>query len=42
MWQQVEPKVVYRQNVSQTKQFAATGNADVAFLPLALLKPNEG
>lgn len=42
IWQQVEPKVVYAQNVSQTKQFAATGNAEVAFLPLALVKPNEG
>ncbi len=42
LWQQVEPKIVYAQNVSQTKQFAATGNAEVAFLPLALVKPNEG
>lgn len=42
LWQQVEPKVVYAQNVSMTKQFAATGNAEVAFLPLALVKPNEG
>jgi molybdate transport system substrate-binding protein len=42
LWQQVEPKVVYAQNVSQTKQYAATGNAEVAFLPRALVKPNEG
>ncbi|HEY0547110.1 MAG TPA: molybdate ABC transporter substrate-binding protein [Pyrinomonadaceae bacterium] len=42
LWQQVEPKVVYAQNVTQTKQFASTGNAEVAFLPLALMKPNEG
>lgn len=42
LWQQVEPKVVYAQNVSMTKQVAATGNAEVAFLPLALVKPNEG
>ncbi|HEY0322170.1 MAG TPA: molybdate ABC transporter substrate-binding protein [Pyrinomonadaceae bacterium] len=42
LWQQVEPKVVYAQNVSQTKQFASTGNAEVAFLPLALMKPGEG
>lgn len=42
LWQQVEPKIVYAQNVSQTKQFAATGNAEVAFLPLALVKPEEG
>jgi molybdate transport system substrate-binding protein len=42
LWQRVEPKVVYAQNVSQTKQVAATGNAEVAFLPLSLVKPNEG
>ncbi len=42
LWQQVEPKVVYAQNVAQTKQYAATGNAEVAFLPLALVKPDEG
>jgi molybdate transport system substrate-binding protein len=34
--------VVYGQSVSQAKQFAATGNAEVAFIPLALVKPGEG
>jgi molybdate transport system substrate-binding protein len=42
LWAQVESKVIYGQNVSQTKQYASTGNAEVAFLPLALVKPNEG
>jgi molybdate transport system substrate-binding protein len=42
LWPQVEPKVIYGQNVSQTKQYAATGNAEVAFIPLALTKANEG
>jgi molybdate transport system substrate-binding protein len=42
IWSEIEPKVVYAQNVSQTKQFAATGNAEVAFIPLALVKPGEG
>ena len=42
IWPQVEAKVVYGQNVSQTKQYAATGNAEVAFIPLALVKANEG
>ncbi len=42
IWSQVEPKVIYAQNVSQTKQYAATGNAEVAFIPLALVKPGEG
>lgn len=42
LWQQVEPKVVYAQNVSMTKQYASSGNAEVAFLPLALVKAGEG
>ena len=42
IWTQVEPKVVYGTNVSNTKQFATSGNADVAFLPLALVKKDEG
>jgi len=42
IWNQVESKVIYGQNVSQTKQYAATGNAEVAFIPLALVKPGEG
>jgi molybdate transport system substrate-binding protein len=42
IWNQIEPKVIYAQNVSQAKQYAATGNAEVAFIPLALIKPGEG
>jgi molybdate transport system substrate-binding protein len=42
LWTQVEPKVIYGQNVSQAKQQAATGNAEVAFVPLSLIKPGEG
>ncbi|MGA9996095.1 MAG: molybdate ABC transporter substrate-binding protein [Pyrinomonadaceae bacterium] len=42
LWQGVEPKVVYAQNVSQAKQYAATGNADVAFIPLSLVHAGEG
>ena len=42
IWNQIERKVVYGQSVSQTKQFAATGNAEVAFIPMALFKPGEG
>jgi molybdate transport system substrate-binding protein len=42
IWSEVEAKVVYAQNVSQAKQYAATGNAEVAFIPLALVKPGEG
>ena len=42
IWAQVEPKVVYGTNVSNTKQYATSGNADVAFIPLALVKKDEG
>lgn len=42
LWEQVSPKVVYGQNVAQTKQFVSTGNAEAAFIPLALLKRDEG
>lgn len=42
VWERVEPKVVYAQNVAQAKQFAATGNAEAAFVPRSLIKPNEG
>jgi molybdate transport system substrate-binding protein len=42
LWSRIEPKVVYGSNVSQTKQYASTGNAEVAFIPLSLVKPNEG
>ena len=42
LWPQVEPKVIYGQSVTQARQYAATGNAEVAFIPLALVKPGEG
>lgn len=42
IWSEVEPKVIYGQSVSQAKQYAATGNAEAAFIPLALVKPGEG
>jgi molybdate transport system substrate-binding protein len=42
IWTQIEPRVVYAQNVSQARQYAATGNAEVAFIPLALVKPGDG
>lgn len=37
LWPRVEPKIVYGQSVAQAKQYAATGNADAAFVPLALV-----
>ncbi|HVG32379.1 MAG TPA: molybdate ABC transporter substrate-binding protein [Pyrinomonadaceae bacterium] len=42
LWKDVEPKVVYGQNVTQTKQYAATGNADAAFIPRSLVREGEG
>lgn len=42
VWEKVEPKVVYGQNVTQVKQFAASGNADAAFIPRSLVKTGEG
>ena len=41
VWSEVEPKVVYGTNVSNTRQYAMSGNADVAFIPLALVKQGE-
>ena len=35
-WDAVSPKAVYGENVAQTLTFAASGNADVAFVPLSL------
>ena len=42
IWNEIEAKVVYAQNVSQAKQYVATGNAEIAFIPLALVKSGEG
>jgi molybdate transport system substrate-binding protein len=42
LWKDVESKVVYGQNVTQAKQYAATGNADVAFIPRSLVREGEG
>lgn len=42
IWNQVEARVVYAQNVSQTRQYASTGNAEVAFISLALVPAGSG
>jgi molybdate transport system substrate-binding protein len=34
--------VVYASNVAQAKQFALSGNADAAFIPLSLTRAEEG
>jgi|SRR5579863_7725968 len=40
LWETVQPKIVYGQNISITTQYAATGNADAAFTALALVYDN--
>lgn len=42
IWEQLEPKVVFGMNVSQVRQFVASGNAEAGFLPRALVKPGDG
>lgn len=36
VWAQVEPKLVYGENIAQTAQFVQTGNAQVGLIALAL------
>lgn len=36
LWDKVKDKIVYADNISQTAQFAQTGNAEVAFLSMSL------
>jgi molybdate transport system substrate-binding protein len=38
LWDRLEPRVVYGQNVRQALQFAESGNADVALVALALVQ----
>ena len=42
LWPQLEPKAIYGQNVLQVRQYAATGNVDAAFIPLALARSDDG
>lgn len=42
LWNALEPKVVYAQNISAAKQYADTGNGDAAFTALALTIDSTG
>jgi molybdate transport system substrate-binding protein len=42
VWDAVQPKVVYGENVQQTLQFAQSGNADVAIVALSLATMTPG
>jgi molybdate transport system substrate-binding protein len=37
LWKQVEPKVVYAENINISRQYAVTGNADAAFTAYSLV-----
>ncbi len=41
-WSSIKPKVIYSQNVSQARQYAATGNSDAAFIPRSLVPAGQG
>lgn len=38
VWQKVEPKIVYGENIAQTAQLAQSGGADIALIALSLAK----
>ncbi len=42
IWDKVQPKVVYANNISAAKQFASTGNADAAFTAYSLVLRERG
>ncbi len=44
LWDALQPKVVYAENITAAKQYAATGNADCGFVAKSLLlhEPNQG
>jgi molybdate transport system substrate-binding protein len=42
VWDKVQPRVVYGENVQQTLQFAQSGNADVAIVALSLATVTPG
>lgn len=42
LWPSVQAKVVYATNINTAKQFAATGNADVAFTAYSLVLKGKG
>lgn len=42
LWDAVQPKIVYANNINEAKQFAATGNADAAFTAYSLVLHETG
>ncbi|MBI1729986.1 molybdate ABC transporter substrate-binding protein [Candidatus Acetothermia bacterium] len=41
LWDVLQPKIVIADNVTATKQVVATGNAEVAFIPISLVTPGR-
>lgn len=41
IWEKIESRIVYGENVNTTYQYLKTGNVDLAFVPLSLMKPEE-
>lgn len=42
LWEAIQPKVVYANNISQARQLAASGNADAAFTAHSLVLHDQG
>ena len=42
IWAQVQPKITYANSISMAKQYASSGNADVAFTALSLVLKERG
>ncbi len=42
IWEQVQPKVAYANSISMAKQYASSGNANVAFTALSLVLKERG
>lgn len=42
LWETIEPKIVYAQNVRMARQFAQSGNADAALIALSLTQKLPG
>ena len=42
LWEALQPKLVYANNISMAKQLAATGNADAAFTAYSLVMKETG
>ncbi len=42
IWDQVKSRIVYAENISQAKQYGASGNADAVFTAYALVRSESG